>query len=196
MFSDGGNVINSDFAFKQTDIDGVMIITPFLRSDERGFFLKDYNEEVFQKFGLDYSVREVFYSYSKKNTIRGLHFQRDPQMPKLVRCLAGKIYDVAVDLRSGSTTFGKHIGIELSEENNLSLLVPSGCAHGFFAVSDAYVSYKCAEIFAPETDDGIIWSDSEIGINWPFEYISDVIISEKDADLQTFAAFKGSYGSL
>jgi len=188
--------MNSDFAFKFTEVSGVWTVTPFVREDERGNFIKDYNEEVFKKNGIDYLVRETFYSFSKKNTIRGLHFQRERQMAKLVRCLSGRIYDIAVDLRANSPTFTKYVGFELSEENNQSLLVPEGCAHGFLALSDALVSYKCAEVFMPETDDGIRWDDPDLCVDWPLDKGDKVIISEKDASLQTFSVFREIYGSL
>jgi len=188
--------MNSDFAFEKTDIEGVWIITPFVRHDGRGCFIKDYNEEVFKKNGIDYVVRETFYSFSIKNTIRGLHFQRDRQMAKLVRCQTGSIYDAAVDLRANSPTFKKSVGFILSEENNKSLLVPEGCAHGFLALSDALVSYKCAEIFMPDTDDGIRWDDADLDIDWPLEPGADVILSEKDANLQSYDSFRRVYGTL
>jgi len=188
--------MNTDFSFEQTSIEGVWVITPFLRDDNRGSFIKDYNEEVFRHNGIEYLVRETFYSFSKENTVRGLHFQREKQMPKLVRCISGSIYDVAVDLRADSKTFRSSVGFELSSENNLSLLVPAGCAHGFFALTDALVSYKCAEVFMPETDDGIRWNDPDLGIKWPVTDSGNVIISEKDAALQSFADFASRYQSL
>ena len=187
---------NSDFTFDPAGIEGVWIITPFVRHDERGCFIKDYNEKIFRDNGIGYSVCETFYSFSKQNTIRGLHFQREKQMPKLVRCLAGSIYDVAIDLREGSPTFKKAVGVELSEDNNKSLLIPEGCAHGFLALRDALVSYKCSEIFIPEYDDGIIWNDKDLAVCWPLKNDTKVIISEKDANLQPFSVFQKKYGSL
>jgi len=174
---------NSDFAFETTEIDGVWLITPFVRHDDRGCFIKDYNEMIFREKGIDYTVRETFSTFSKKNTIRGLHFQREKQMPKLVRCIKGKIFDVAVDIRKDSLTFSKWIGFELSDENNQMLLIPSGCLHGFLALTDALVSYKCAEIFYPDYDDGIRWDDPDIGIEWPVAPGSEIILSERDSQL-------------
>ena len=187
---------DSNFSFEKTFIEGVWVVTPFLRQDERGSFLKDYNEAVFHASGIDYRLRETFYSFSKQNTVRGLHFQREKQMPKLVRCLTGRIFDVAVDLRAGSPTFAKAYSVELSAANSLSLLVPEGCAHGFLTLDDSLVSYKCGEIFYPEYDDGIRWDDPDIDVQWPLEASADVILSEKDAGLQSFLSFIDKYHSL
>ena len=192
----GNSITNSDFSFGKTIIEGVWVVTPFVRYDERGCFVKDYNEAVFQDKGFDFPLRETFYSFSVKNTIRGLHFQREKQMAKLVSCLTGRIFDVAVDLRAGSPTFARVFSLELSEENKLSLLIPEGCAHGFMAVSDAIVAYKCSEIFYPEYDDGIRWDDPELDVQWPVEAGSDVIVSEKDSGLQTLRSFIDKYKSL
>ena len=188
--------IDSDFKFEHTPLEGVFLITPFARYDNRGCFIKDFNDKVFSDNGIEYTILEVFYSFSVKNTVRGLHFQREKQMPKLVRCLHGSIFDVAVDLRADSPSFANSFSIELSEYNNKALLVPKGCAHGFFTLSDALVSYKCAERFIPETDDGIRWDDPDLGICWPVTDDTEIVISDKDAGLQSFNDFIRKFGSL
>ncbi len=161
-----------------TSIEGILIIEPQTFEDQRGFFMETYNQSRYVKAG----VNEVFVqdnlSYSLKGTIRGLHFQiRNPQA-KLVHVITGEIFDVAVDIRPGSATFGQWTGIHLSDKNRRQLYIPEGFAHGFCVLSDtARFSYKCSNFYAPEDEGGIIWSDPDIGIRWPVE---NPIISEKD----------------
>ena len=188
--------MNRQFSFTQTEISGLLLITPFVSHDSRGSFIKDYSKEVFMKNGVDYSLEEVFYSFSQKNVVRGLHFQREKQQAKLVRCISGKIFDAVVDLRQSSPTFKKWLSFELSDDNNNELLVPVGCGHGFMALEDSLVAYKCGEKFISDYDDGIIWNDPDIGIEWPLSGDVKVIQSEKDENLQTFAEFSKRYGTL
>ncbi|MCL2500903.1 MAG: dTDP-4-dehydrorhamnose 3,5-epimerase [Defluviitaleaceae bacterium] len=185
------------FLFEQTEIPGLILIQPFTARDIRGDFTKDYSKEIFEKNDIDHNLMEVFYTNSYKGVVRALHFQRERQMPKLVRCLSGSIYDVIVDLRKNSHTFKKYQAFNLTGENKKQLLIPSGCAHGYLVLENSIVSYKCSEKFYAEYDDGIRWNDPDIGIEWPLDKIDvDVILSEKDIILQTFAEFMDKYGGF
>ena len=142
---------------------------------------------------------EVFYTTSYKGVIRALHFQREKQQPKLVRCIHGHIYDVVVDLRPNSPTFKKGLGFDLIGEKHNEILVPGGCAHGYLVLEESIVSYKCAEKFYGEFDDGIMWNDPDIGIKWGLERIGGeekLILAEKDKKLQSFGEFMFKYGGL
>lgn len=187
------------FGFKETEIKGVIEVIPFNADDVRGCFTKDYSKEVFEKNGIKHDLAEVFYTTSYKGVIRALHFQRVMQQPKLVRCIKGRIYDVVVDLRKDSSTFKNWIGFELSEDNQREILVPAGCAHGYLVLEHSIVSYKCAEKFYGEYDDGIMWNDPEINVQWPLDLIggeANIILADKDKNLQTFAEFVSKYGGF
>jgi len=186
------------FTFEKTSMEGVIIVNPFISWDERGCFVKDYSKEIFEENGVSHDLKEVFYTYSHRGVIRALHFQREKIQPKLVRCVRGRIYDVVVDLRQTSPTFGKWEGIYLSEENSKEILIPGNCAHGYLVLEASIVSYKCAEKFYGEFDDGIIWNDREINIQWPLSELegSDIILSEKDKKLNTFRRFRELYSGL
>lgn len=167
------------FTFIQTSIPGVVIIEPKVLPDERGFFMETYKKTDYEKAGIkDYFVQEN-HSRSSRGTLRGLHYQKDPKAQgKLVRALKGEIFDVAVDIRQGSPTYGKYVSADLSEENRCILYVPAGFAHGFCVVSpEAEVTYLTTEVYAPEQDRGIIWNDPDIGIKWP---INNPVLSPKD----------------
>lgn len=184
--------MSQSFSFQPLEFDGAYLIKPFASQDIRGGFIKDYSKEVFAQNGINYDLKEVFYTISHKGVIRAIHFQRVKQQAKLVRCVSGKIYDVIVDLRRESPHFGQWKNFLLTGENYDELLIPEGFGHGYLVLEDAVVSYKCAEKFYSEYDDGIIWNDSDIGIDWPFEQIGgveNVIISEKDMYLQAFRTF-------
>jgi dTDP-4-dehydrorhamnose 3,5-epimerase len=179
------------FKIEDTDIEGVKLIHPFFAPDERGYFMKTYEREVFRENGIDMGNAEDMTSYSKKGVLRGLHFQTKYSQDKLCRVYYGEVYDVAVDLRKGSPTFGKWKGFLLSGENRLGLYIPSGFAHGYLALSDEVIfSYRCGQPYAPDFDSGIIWNDKDLGVAWPTENIDQLIISSKDQKLQTFAEFK------
>lgn len=163
----------------RTEIDGVVVVEPRIFGDHRGYFFESFSErEFFEKVA---PVRFVQDNESKSayGVIRGLHFQKPPYaQAKLVRVVSGRVLDVAVDLRSGSPTFGKYVSVELSEENHRQLFLPKGFAHGFCVLSDtAVLQYKCDEFYAPQSEGSVRWDDPEIGIEWP---LSDVVLSDKD----------------
>ena len=188
------------FEFHPTEIAGLIRVTPFNAEDIRGCFTKDYSKEVFESNGIRHNLAEVLYTTSHKGVIRALHFQREKQQPKLVRCICGHVWDVVVDLRKDSQTFQEWLSFDLTGENNREILVPAGCAHGYLVLEEhSIVSYKCAEKFYGEFDDGILWEDPDIGVKWPLELIGgrdQVILAEKDFKLQTFAKFIEQYGGF
>ena len=171
---------------------GAYEITPFYATDERGGFVKDYNIDTFKANGIDHELKEVFYTISKKGVIRAMHFQLVKQQAKLVRCISGHVYDVIIDLRPNSPTFGKWQGFDLTGENQKTLYVPQYFGHGYLVLEDSVVSYKCGEKFYAEYDDGIMWNDPDIGIDWPLELVGgpeNVILADKDKNLQSFKEF-------
>lgn len=168
-----------NFIFNETEIKDVYIIDVKAFTDERGYFMETYNDVDFKAAGLNYTFVQDNQSSSKKGVLRGLHFQKKHSQAKLVRVLKGEVYDVAVDLRKGSNTYGKWIGVLLTEENKRQILIPRGFAHGFIVMSDyAELVYKCDDFYHPEDEGGIIWNDSGIGIEWPD--VDNIILSEKD----------------
>lgn len=170
---------SGNFIFSETYIKGVYIIDVKKYGDNRGYFMETYKESDFVSAGLDYHFVQDNQSSSRKGVLRGLHFQRNYPQAKLVRVLSGEVFDVAVDLRKESETYGKWVGILLSGENKRQFMIPRGFAHGFVVVSDyAEFAYKCDELYHPEDEGGIIWNDEEIGIKWP--EIGEIILSEKD----------------
>ena len=180
------------FDFRELDLKGAYLIKPFFSTDNRGGLLKDYNVDVFETNGINHDLKEVFYTISKRGVIRATHFQMVKQQAKLVRCIRGHVYDVIVDLRPDSLTFGKWQGFHLTEDNTNMLLVPEFFGHGYLVIDDSIVSYKCAEVFYGEGDSGIMYNDPDIGIEWPFELIGGkekLIISEKDLNLMSFKEY-------
>ena len=174
------------FEFEPLQIPEVILIKPKLFSDDRGFFLETYKRSDFERAGIGFDFIQDNHSGSKKGVLRGLHYQKRPAVQgKLVRCIKGVIFDVAVDIRIGSPTFGKWVGVYLSEENRHMLWIPPGFAHGFLVVSDyAEVIYKVSHSeYSPTHDAGILWNDPDIGIEWPTNLVERVILSEKDAKL-------------
>jgi dTDP-4-dehydrorhamnose 3,5-epimerase len=170
------------FEFKPLDIPGLVLITSLAFQDERGFFMETYKHSDFARFGIREQFVQDNHSFSKKNVLRGLHFQCSPKAQgKLVQAVAGEIFDVAVDLRTGSRTFGKWVSETLSGENHRMLYIPAGFAHGFYVLSDsAHVTYKVTEEFSHEHDAGVAWNDPDIGISWPMQ---TPVLSAKDAAL-------------
>lgn len=149
-------------------IEGLCVITPKRHGDSRGYFMETYNANDMKEAGLDYLFVQDNQSMSSKGVLRGLHFQKQYPQMKLVRVIRGKVYDVVVDLREGSTTYGKWHGVTLTEENGRQFLIPKGFAHGFLVLSDyAEFCYKCDDFYHPNDEGGLAWNDPEIGIEWP-----------------------------
>jgi dTDP-4-dehydrorhamnose 3,5-epimerase len=173
--------------FTKTSIVGLVIIEPRVFGDERGYFLESYNEKEFEQAICKVSFVQDNESKSSKGVLRGLHFQKPPfNQAKLVRCIAGRVLDVAVDIRKGSPTYGKHVAIELSGENKKQVFVPRGFAHGFSVLSEtAIFAYKVDNKYAPESDSGIRYDDTELGIDWRLPQ-EEVQLSEKDKELPSF----------
>lgn len=156
------------FKFTETKIKDVFVIEPKVFGDNRGYFMETYKESDFKAAGLDYNFVQDNQSSSRKGVLRGLHFQKTYPQAKLVRVLSGEVFDVAVDLRKDSETYGQWVGVVLSGENKKMLMIPRGFAHGFLVLSDyAEFAYKCDELYHPEDEGGIAWNDPEIGIEWP-----------------------------
>jgi len=182
----------SKFKKIETGIEGLYIIEPTVFGDSRGFFMETWNKKDFQEIGLSMEFVQDNHSKSRKGVLRGLHFQTKNSQGKLVRCIIGKVYDVAVDLRKSSKTFGKYYGIELTEENKLMFYIPEGFAHGFLVLSDEVdFLYKATDYYYPQYEAGIVWNDKDIHIDWPFEEygIDEPILSEKDKKLPTFREY-------
>ena len=158
------------FIYNKTEIEGVFIIEPKVFGDERGYFMETYHEEEFKKAGLDYKFVQDNQSRSHKGVLRGLHYQKNHPQAKLVRVIQGEVFDVAVDLRKGSKTYGKWVGVILSAENKKMFMIPRGFAHGFVVLSEtAEFVYKCDELYHPEDEGGIMWNDTEVGSVRPYE---------------------------
>lgn len=167
-----------------TPIPDLCIIEPRVFSDDRGWFFESYNADAFRESGIATLFVQDNHSSSRAGVLRGLHFQLPPKpMAKLVRCTRGRIWDVAVDLRKNSTTYRQWFGVELSAENKKMLYIPEGFAHGFYALEDCDVVYKCSSTFDATLDAGIAWNDPEIAINWPIADPRSIILSDKDAHL-------------
>ena len=163
------------------EIEGLYEIEPAVYGDARGYFMETYNEQDFREAGIDAVFVQDNQSASKKGVLRGLHFQYEHPQDKLVRVLRGEVFDVAVDLRRGSATYGKWHGVLLSAENKKQFFVPKNFAHGFLVLSDyAEFAYKCTDFYHPGDEGGMAWDDPEIGICWPLQEGVELIISEKD----------------
>ena len=175
-----------NFTFTETKIRGVYLVDTAVYGDPRGFFMETYKETDFRAAGLDYTFVQDNQSASRRGVLRGLHFQKQHPQAKLVRVLRGEVFDVAVDLRAGSETYGQWVGAVLSEENKRQLMIPRGFAHGFLVLSDySEFAYKCDEVYHPEDEGGIAWDDPDIAIDWP--ETGERILSEKDRRHPTLA---------
>jgi dTDP-4-dehydrorhamnose 3,5-epimerase len=163
----------------QSSLNGVLLLEPQLFRDERGLFFETYHRERFRDLGITDDFVQDNHSRSKKNVVRGLHYQEPNGQGKLVRCVRGAVWDVAVDVREGSPTFGEWYSAELSDENQRMLWIPRGFAHGFCALTDADLVYKCTDYYAPASERTILWNDPEIAIEWPIAE-ADAIVSAKD----------------
>ncbi len=163
------------------EIEGLYVIEPTVFPDERGYFMETYNQNDFREAGLDMVFVQDNQSMSVRGVLRGLHFQKQYPQGKLVRALRGAVYDVAVDLRANSPTFGKWFGVELTAENKKQFYIPEGFAHGFLVLSDeAEFAYKCTDFYHPGDEGGVAWDDPELGIAWPLAKDMELIISDKD----------------
>ena len=163
------------------DIEGLKVIEPTVFGDSRGYFMETYNYNDFKEAGIDVEFVQDNQSMSVKGVLRGLHFQKQYPQGKLVRAVRGTVFDVAVDLRSDSKTYGKWFGVTLSAENKKQFYIPEGFAHGFLVLSDeAEFAYKCTDFYHPGDEGGLLWSDPEIGVDWPIEPGMELIISDKD----------------
>jgi dTDP-4-dehydrorhamnose 3,5-epimerase len=170
----------------ETDLPGVLILEPRVFGDDRGFFMETWNCRRYENFGVPDRFVQDNLSFSARGVLRGLHFQNPMAQGKLVSVLRGEVFDVAVDIRLGSPTFGRWTGVTLSAENKRQFWVPEGFAHGFVVTSeDALFSYKCTDYYAPEHDGSILWNDPEIGIDWP---VDNPTLSGKDAEAPPLAA--------
>ena len=171
--------------FIQTKIPDVILIRPKVFEDQRGYFMEFYHVEKFKLGGIDSIFVQDNHAKSVKDTLRGLHFQVNFPQAKLLRCLKGKVFDVAVDLRKDSPYYGQWVGEELCEDNKCQLFIPAGFAHGYYVLSEtAEITYKCSEIYHPQDEQGLRWDDPDIGINWPGD---NPILSEKDKVLPMLA---------
>ena len=180
--------------FIKTTIPEVVIIEPTIIGDDRGYFLESFNQKEFEKNIGKINFIQDNESKSSRGVLRGLHFQKPPySQAKLIRCIQGNVLDVAVDIRKGSPTYGKHVIVELTGENKNQLFIPRGFAHGFIVQSkEAVIAYKVDNVYSPESDSGIIWNDSFLKINWKFE-IDDIILSEKDKNLKSLEVLESPF---
>lgn len=171
---------------ENTDLPGALVVTPQVFGDDRGFFMETYNFAKTAELGIPEVFVQDNHSRSSQGVLRGMHFQHPQWQGKLVRVISGEVYDVAVDMRSDSDTFGKWFGIYLNDENNKQLYLPAGFAHGFCVTSEiADVAYKCTSDYQPNQDNGFAWNDPEVGIEWP---IKNPILSKKDMNLPSFCS--------
>lgn len=176
-----------------TKINGLKIVAPFYAEDDRGYFIKAYQKEAFREAGIDTDITETFESFSKRGVVRGLHFQLgEDAQSKLVRVLSGQVYDVCVDIRPDSASFGRWVGAYLSGENHKAFYIPKGFAHGFLVTGEhALMSYSCSGAYKQDQESGIYYLDPDLHIDWPIGDL-DIIQSEKDAKLQSFREYKDS----
>lgn len=162
----------------ETPLNGVLVVEPDIFGDKRGFFLETYNYKRYGEAGIGTNFVQDNLSYSVRGTLRGLHYQHPHAQAKLVQVIAGEVYDVSVDIRGSSPSFGKWTGVYLSEENRRQVYVPEGFAHGFCVLSEtAIILYKCSDFYAPDSEGGILWCDPDLGVEWPVE---DPLVSDKD----------------
>lgn len=183
----------SNFNFIKTEIDGVFIVEPTVFGDNRGYFLETYHYDEFKKAGIDVTFVQDNQSKSKRGVLRGLHFQTKRPQGKLVRVIKGEVFDVGVDLRKNSSTFGKWVGAILSDKNKRQLYIPAGFAHGFLVLSDeAEFVYKCTDFYDPQNEGGIIYNDPDINISWPISNDMELLLSQKDRVLPSLKNFQNN----
>lgn len=186
----GRNTASRSIRFEETLIQGLKLIQPLRIEDDRGYYMKRFEKRIYEENGIFFAPHEEAQSSSMKGVIRGMHFQIEHPQAKLVRVAKGEIFDVAIDLRFGSPTFGKWQGFYLSGENEAMLYIPAGFAHGMMALeNDTLLCYASGDDYSPETDGGIRWDDPDIGIQWPLGRIAEPILSEKDRNLPTLREY-------
>ncbi len=181
------------FSFQELDLKGAYLIKPFYAPDERGGLIKDYNIETFKDAGIDYELKETFYTISKPGVIRAIHFQLEKPQPKLMRCVSGRVFYVIVDLRKDSETYRHFRTFELYGEDPCCILCPAGFGQGYLAIEESIMSYKASEVFFASGDSGIAYNDPDIGIEWPYDRIGGIdklIISEKDENLMSLQEYE------
>ena len=179
-----------NFNFIKTKIDGMFIVEPNIFGDERGYFLETYHYDEFKNAGIDVTFVQDNQSKSRRGVLRGLHFQTKRPQGKLVRAIKGEVFDVGVDLRKNSSTFGQWVGAILSDQNKRQLYIPAGFAHGFLVLSnEAEFVYKCTDFYDPKNEGGIIYNDPDININWPISDDMEILLSPKDSTLPSFKEF-------
>jgi dTDP-4-dehydrorhamnose 3,5-epimerase len=181
---------------EKTPLEGLLIVKPKVFRDPRGFFVETYNRESFAKAGITTEFVQDNHSKSAIGTLRGLHFQTVPGQVKLIRCTLGRIWDVAVDIRPESSTFGQHFGMELTPDDSVMLYIPIGFAHGFLVLSEeAEVQYKCSAVYNPSTEAGIAWDDVDLNVAWPLDQVGGTpLLSERDKANQSFSKWKAVQG--
>ena len=193
-----GKITVEDCVVDGLTIEGLKVITPTVFGDDRGYFVETYNENDMKEAGMDYTFVQDNQSASKKGVLRGLHFQKEFPQDKLVRVVNGEVFDVAVDLRPGSETFGKWYGVLLSAENKKQFMIPKNFAHGFIVLSDyAEFCYKCTDFYHPNDEGGLLWKDPEIGVEWPMPEgmtEADLTLSDKDQKWSGIAEYKKERG--
>ncbi len=178
-----------------TELEGVVILEPDVFGDHRGYFMEAYNRKRYETVGIMNEFVQDNISFSNRGTLRGLHYQLNRPQAKLVQVLKGEVYDVAVDVRAGSPSFGRWVGVTLSETNKRQLFIPEGFAHGFCVLSDsAMFFYKCSDFYSPDDEQGILWSDSDLGIPWPVETpkLSDkdkAYVTLRQMEIKNFPAY-------
>lgn len=180
------------FDFQEMDLKGAYIIKPFYATDNRGGLIKDYNIDTYKENGIEHDLKETFYTISKRGVIRSTHFQLIKPQPKLMRCISGKVFYAIVDLRPESETYGQHCFMILSGDEPTCIFCPAGFGQGYLVIEESVMSYKASEVFCGEGDSGIIYNDSDIGIEWPFDMIGgfeNLIISDKDLKLMSFKEY-------
>ena len=176
---------------EDSKIPGIKIITPQVHKDDRGYFFESFNSKDFKNLGLPPIFLQDNQAFSKKGTLRGLHYQLKYQQGKLVRVIQGEVFDVAVDIRRGSPTFGKYEGFYLSDKNNKIMYIPEGFAHGYVVLSEtAIFQYKCTDIYHPEDEYGLLWNDKDLNIDWS---VKKPILSIKDNNLPTLKSIDEKY---
>ena len=189
-----GKITVENCSVEGVEIEGLKVITPSVFGDERGYFMETYNYNDFAAAGIDCKFVQDNQSSSKKGVLRGLHFQIKFPQDKLVRVVSGEVFDVAVDLREGSKTYGKWYGVRLSAENKKQFFIPKNFAHGFIVLSEsAEFCYKCTDFYHPNDEGGLLWSDPEIGVDWPMPEgmtKEDLTISDKDQKWNGIKDFK------